>query len=78
MAAHGIHNPVALQPRRLIEQTKANMRGRVELLPPRSGLHKRICNTSSRNSVNKMKSMKTKRFFVILGIRCKRSICSCM
>jgi len=63
MATHGSPNPVALQPRRLNDHTKANMRGRVELLTPRSGLHKRICNTSSRNPVNKMK---TKRFFSIV------------
>ncbi len=65
MAAHGSPNPVVLQPRRLTDQTKANMRGRVELLTPRTGLNKRICNNNSRNAVNKMKSMKTKRFFSI-------------
>ena len=44
MATNANHNPSALQPRRYSGQKKVNMRGRVEMLAPRTSLYKRIYN----------------------------------
>ena len=52
MAANGSHTPVTPQARRFSERTKANMRGRIEILAPRVGLSKRTHNSGSRNPVN--------------------------
>jgi hypothetical protein len=71
MATNPNHTPVKLQARRLSDQKKANMRGRIELVAPRAGVNKRTYNTSSRNRVNKIKSDQKKIFFFILGFAYK-------
>jgi len=65
MATNANHIQFALQPRRYSGQKKVNMRGRVEMLAPRTSFYKRTYATSSRNEVKK----RNKRFFfsILLG-----------
>jgi len=71
MATNANHTQFALQPRRYSGQKKVNMRGRVEMLAPRTSFYKRTYATSARNEVKKkeIKLIKNKdfSFFNTLG-----------
>jgi hypothetical protein len=53
MATNANQKPNILQPRRFSGQKKVNMRGRMEMVAPRTTVYKRTYGNASRNEVKK-------------------------